>query len=98
MNQSEDQRLISLATSVGLRVLAGNDKLGTFYAHLTMDDGVGSCATRQSSLTSALRLALLGCFTRGLVNRETVPVAGSRTGPQLHALEPAQPATKTLSG
>lgn len=76
MNQSEDQRLVSLATSVGFQVLAGRDKIGTFYAHLTKDNGVGSCVTRQASLVSALRLALLGCFARGLVNQEAVSEAG----------------------
>jgi len=79
MNQSEDQRLSTLAASVGFRVLAGSDDIGSFYAHLTMDDGVGSCVTRQSSLVSALRLALLGCFARGLVKQEAVPATADRT-------------------
>jgi hypothetical protein len=69
MNQSEDQRLISLATSAGFQVLAGSDHRGTFYAHLTTDDGVGLCVSRQTTLVSAVRHALLGCFARGLVDQ-----------------------------
>ncbi len=79
MNQSEDQRLTSLATSVGFRVLAGSDALGTFYAHLTTQTGIGSCVTRQTSLVSALRLALLGCFARGLVQQQLVSASADLT-------------------